>query len=145
MPKKTLPPLREVADAYIDALWELHDDRRCDAGSKKHLRTLIRDLMGMSCIVDKILEDCGVKPHTRMGRHAQLPQREDQLYLDFQCWQQCHVMHDGPQHMSWDDAYRAVGKEVYLGPDAVKIRRFKVEKMLKKQSVEGSRSWRERI
>ena len=34
--------------------------------------------------------------------------------------------------MSFDKAYEAVGNEVNLGPEAVKIRRFKVERMLER-------------
>jgi hypothetical protein len=143
--RKSLPPLREVADDYIAALWKIHDDPRCDASSKKHLRTLARDLTGMSCIVDKVLEDFGVQPQSRMGRHAPLPEREGQLWLDFQCYQRCHEFHDRPPGMSFDEAYVEVGKEFHLGPDAVKIRRFKVERMLKEQMVKGGRTWRENI
>ncbi len=135
--------LREDADDYIDALWKIHDDRRCNTVSKKHVHTLIRELTGMACIVDKVLEDFGVQPQSRMGRHAPLSEREDQLWLDFQCWQRSHEFHDRPPGMSFDEAYAAVGKEVNLGPEAVKIRRFKVERMLKADN--NRRSWIENI
>ena len=47
--------------------------------------------------------------------------------------------------MSFDKAYEAVGNEVNLGPEAVKIRRFKVERMLREQLVKDGRTWRETI
>jgi len=73
--------------------------------------------------------DSVTQGHKRKGRHARSATRADDFALDLECYERCHELR--AEEKSWEKTYERVGREVNLGVDAVKAKRFKVEHALK--------------
>jgi hypothetical protein len=116
MAKRTLS---ETVDPYIDALREVHNDKRTMKDGKRVLSVLIRDLSGMALIVDKILRDHGVQPRRRMGRHARADEREEQQWFDLDCYMTTLQLHD-IDGMTWTAAFERAAEELRVAPETVR-------------------------
>ena len=74
--------LSEDVGKYLEALQRIYCDSRCSVEDKRKLRMLYNDLSGMARIVDQVLQDFGVEPTAKMGRHARPDQKEWQHGVD---------------------------------------------------------------
>ena len=117
--------LSDVAEDYIEWLEALAD--ACDATARRKVRKLARDLESMAIRVDGLVANSGMPIKRKMGRHANITERERNARFDLKCYERTQQLHEGG--LSWTDAFEKAGEEVHKSADAVRKARSRAKRL----------------